>query len=430
MSPALWTLIGVFVGAAILRVPIAFSMLTAGVAYMAVSGSDVGQVAEQALNGLYSNFVLIAIPMFVFAANVMNAGTISDRLWSFSNAVVGRFRGGLGQVSVLIGLLFASMTGSAIADAAGPGLVTYRAMRKVGGYKPGFAISITAASATMAPVVPPSIPMILYAVIANVSVGAMFLAGIVPGLMMAASLMLVIAVMARVRNLPVVGEAVGFSEVFRLFRRAFLPMLMPVIILAGIYSGAFTPTEAAVVAGLYAIMLSVFVYRAFGWRELAAIALESARSTGMIGLMIASAFLINYAVTAEQVGEWFAGFTDNAGLSALGLFLAINLALLVAGCFLDTGTLMLVIVPLLLPAVHAHGIDPVHFGVVIVVNLMVGMITPPYGLLLFVLSGLSKVPLGEVFREIWPFVGALVVVLLLLVFFPVLVVGLPQYFGY
>ena len=429
MSPALWTLISVFVGAAVLRVPIAFSMLAAGVAYLAVNGSDVGQVAEQALNGLYSNFVLIAIPMFVFAANVMNAGTISDRLWSFSNAVVGRFRGGLGQVSVLIGLLFASMTGSAIADAAGPGLVTYRAMTKVGGYKPGFAISITAASATIAPVVPPSIPMILYAVIANVSVGAMFLAGIVPGLMMAASLMLVIAVMARVRNLPV-GEAVGFGEAFRLFRRAFLPMLMPVIILVGIYSGAFTPTEAAVVAGLYAIVLSVFVYRAFGWRELAAIALESARSTGMIGLMIAGAFLINYAVTAEQVGEWFAALTDGAGFSALELFLVINLALLVAGCFLDTGTLMLVIVPLLLPAVHAHGIDPVHFGVVIVVNLMVGMITPPYGLLLFVLSGLSKAPLGEMFREIWPFVGALVVVLLLLVFFPVLVVGLPHYFGY
>lgn len=429
MSPALLTLIGVFVGAAILRVPIAFSMISASVAYLVVKGSDVGQIAEQAMNGLYSNFVLIAIPMFVFAANVMNAGTISDRLWSFSNALVGRFRGGLGQVSVLIGLLFASMTGSAIADAAGPGLVTYRAMTKVGSYKPGFAISVTAAAATIAPVVPPSIPMILYAVIANVSVGAMFLAGIVPGLMMAASLMLMIAVMARIRNLPV-GAPVGFAETLRLFRRALLPMLMPVIILAGIYSGAFTPTEAAVVAGFYAIVLSVFVYRAFGWRELAAITLESARSTGMIGLMIAGAFLINYAVTAEQIGEWFAVITESAGFSALGLFLAINLALLVAGCFLDTGTLMLVIVPLLLPAVHAHGIDPVHFGVVIVVNLMIGMITPPYGLLLFVLSGLGKVPLGEIFREILPFIGALMGVLLLLVLFPVLVVGLPQYFGY
>lgn len=428
MSAALLTLIGVFVGAALLRVPIAFSMLASGVAYLAVSGRDVGQVAEQALNGLYSNFVLIAIPMFVFAANVMNAGTISDRLWAFSNAVVGRFRGGLGQVSVLIGLLFASMTGSAIADAAGPGLVTFRAMTKVGGYKRGLAISITAASATIAPVVPPSIPMILYAVIANVSVGAMFLAGIVPGLMMAASLMLVIAVLARVRSLPV-GMPVGFVEAFRLFRRALLPMLMPVIILAGIYSGVFTPTEAAVVAGLYAIVLSVFVYRAFGWRELAAITLESARATGLIGLMIAGAFLINYAVTAEQIGQWFAALTEHAGFSALGFFLMINIALLAAGCVLDTGTLMLVIVPLLLPAVHSQGIDPVHFGVVIVVNLMIGMITPPYGLLLFVLSGLTKVPLGEVFREIWPFVGALVAVLLLLVFFPVLVIGLPNYFG-
>jgi tripartite ATP-independent transporter DctM subunit len=428
MSTALLLLIATFVIAALFRFPLGFGMLAAGIVYLFASGQDVGLAAEQIMTNLNENFVLLAVPLFIFAANVMNAGTISERLWSLCNAFVGRFRGGLAQVNVLVSVVFASMSGSAVADAAGPGLVTIRMMTRVGGYPPGFATAITAAAATIAPIIPPSIPMVLYALIANVSIGALFLGGIVPGLLMAAALMCAVALIARARSFPV-GERTPRSAYARLFKRAALPLMMPVILLGGIYSGAFTPTEAAAVAGAYALVLSSIVYRAFGLRELFSIVLESARATASVGIMIAGAFIINYAVTTEQLAVGLSAWLDGQSLTPITFLLLVNALILVLGCFLDTATLLLVVVPVLLPTCKALGVDLVHFGVLMTINLMIGMITPPYGLLLFVLSALTDVPLAATIREIWPFVLALTIVLLLVSLVPGLVLWLPHYFG-
>ncbi|MCB2030576.1 MAG: TRAP transporter large permease subunit, partial [Rhodoferax sp.] len=250
MSLAFAILLAVFVVGSLLRVPLAISMLSAGMAYLFASGQDVGLAADQVMNSMYGSYVMLAIPMFILAANVMNAGTISERLWSAADVAVGRMRGGLGQVTVLVSTVFSSMSGSAITDAAGPGMVAIKMMRSVGGYKPGYAVAITAAAATIAPIIPPSIPMVLYALLTGTSVSAMFLGGVVPGLMMALSLMLTIAVLARREGLPK-GNSLSGAKAWTAIRRGLLPMTLPVVLLGGIWSGVFTPTEAAAVAAFY-----------------------------------------------------------------------------------------------------------------------------------------------------------------------------------
>lgn len=427
MSAAFLSLIAVFVGAALLRLPIAFAMIAAGFTYVLVKGQDVGLVAEQIMNTMYGSYVLLSVPMFILAANVMNAGTISERLWGAANAVLGRMRGGLGQVTVMVSVIFSSMSGSAVADAAGPGMVAIRMMRDVGRYQAGCAAAITAAAATIAPIIPPSIPMILYALTANTSVAALFLGGVGPGLLMAFSLMVVIALLARRRNLPVADSTVSFG---RAIAQGLIPMTLPVVLLGGIWSGAFTPTEAAAVAALYAMLLSGLVYRALSLRGLAAVFAESMRGSTAVMLLIAGAFIINYAVTAEQLDAALAQWIGGMRLSQIEFLLLVNVVFLLLGCFLDTGTLLLVFVPILLPTIKLLGIDPVHFGVMIIVNIMVGLITPPFGMLLFVLSGLANINIRDIVRDIWPFVFALIAALLLISLVPDIVLWLPRSLGY
>lgn len=415
-----------FVALTLARVPIAFALLVASLAYLFAANRDLGLAADQIMNTMMGNGVLLAIPMFLLAANLMNSGSISDRLFAACHAVVGRIRGGLAQVDVLVSVAFASMSGSAVADAAGPGLVTIRAMEKAG-YPRGFAAAIVAASAVLGPVIPPSIPMVLYALIANASVAALFLGGVIPGLLMAAVMMAVVALTARRRGFPVTDSP---HDRARIFARAALPFGMPVVLLGGIYGGFFTPTEASAVAALYALLLAGVVYRELTLASLLACFVETARQTAVILLMIAGAFAVNYAVTSEQLDKALAAWIAGLGLSPLGFLVTINLVFLVLGCFIDATTMLLVLVPVLLPTVAALGIDPVYFGVVIVINVTVGLVTPPYGLLLFVLSALTKIPLGEIVRECWALIGSLVGVLALLVAFPGLVTGLPRMLGY
>lgn len=427
MSGALIALIAVFVFGSLLRLPIALAMIASGFAYVLVKGQDVGLVAEQIMNTMYGSYVLLSVPMFILAANVMNAGTISERLWNAANSVVGRMRGGLAQVTVVVSVIFSSMSGSAVADAAGPGMVAIRMMRDVGRYSPGFATAITAAAATIAPIIPPSIPMILYALNANVSVGALFLGGIIPGLLMAVMLMVTIALLARRRNLPVASQ----DEPIRLaLLRGLIPLTLPIVLLGGIWTGIFTPTEAAAVAALYAILLSVVVYRSFGIKTAIAVFAESMRGSTAVMLLIAGAFIINYAVTSEQLDSTLAQWIGGMKLSQLEFLLLINLVFLLLGCLLDTGTLLLVFVPILMPTVKLLNIDPVHFGVMIIVNIMIGLITPPFGMLLFVLSGLAGTKIREIVAEIWPFVVALVAALLAVTLIPETVLWLPKMFGY
>ncbi len=428
MSAAFLALVAVFVAATLVRIPIAIAMLLGALAYLLAAGRDIGLAADQIMNSLAGAYVLVAIPLFMLAANLMNAGSMSDRLFAACHLLVGRVRGGLAQIDVLVSVLFASMSGSAIADAAGPGLVTIRAMDKAG-YPRGFAAAIVAASAVLGPVIPPSIPMILYALMANVSVAALFLGGVLPGLLLAAALMIAVAVIAVGRDFPAEPPPPA-AERPRILKRAILALGMPVVLLGGIYSGAFTPTEAAAVAALYALLLAGLFYRELGWGKTVEAFSATARQTAVIIVMICGAFAVNYAVTAEQLDKALAAWIGGLGLSPLAFLVVVNFVFLVLGCFIDATTMLLVLVPVLLPTVAALQIDPVYFGVVIVFNITIGLVTPPYGLLLFVLSALAKIPLREIVRESWGLIGATLAALALVVAFPGLTLWLPRVLGY
>ena len=408
----------------VLRVPIGLAMIGSGITYLGLSGQDLGLAAEQILNGLYNSYVLLAVPLFILAANLMNAGTISERIFEFCGLLVGRMRGGLAQIDILVSVIFSGMSGSALADAAGPGLITIRQMLAKPGYPPGFAGAVVVASATIGPIIPPSIPMVIYALISGASVGALFLAGVIPGLLMAVALMVAVQIIAVRRDLPREAPAPR-STWLRLARRALLPLSLPVVLLTGIYSGAFTPTEAAAVAALHALVLAGPVYRALDLRGLYGVLLESARSSAVITLVIAGAFLMNFVFTAEGIPRLLAGWIEQQHLGQTGFMLLINLAFLILGCFLDTTVMLLVFVPMLLPTVNALGIDLVYFGVVVIVNMMIGLVTPPFGMLLFVTHALTGVPIRAMVREGWPFLLALLGVLLLITLWPAVTLWLP-----
>lgn len=429
MSSEFLACLAVLFGLAAIGAPIALSMIVAAVTYLALSGQDIALAAEQMMQGLYTSFILLAVPLFIVAANIMNAGTISDRLLNFCVALVGRFRGGLGHVNVLASLIFSGMSGSAIADAAGVGKIIIQMMTKNGRYTLGFASAITAASATIGPIIPPSIPMVMYALVADTSVGYLFLGGILPGLLMGLMLMGMIVVIARRRNFAV-ETPTPLREMPGLTFRAFPALMLPVILLFGIYGGATTPTEAAAVAATYALLLAAFVYRAVSWRGLYGIMSESAKSSAAVGLVIGGALIFNYIVASENIPNSISALLKATDLSPVAFLLIVNLLLLVLGCVLDAATILLVIVPLFLPSCRALGIDLVHFGVVVVVNTMIGLITPPYGILLFVINATTGAPLRDMIREIWPFLFALIGALLIITLVPDLVLWLPRLLGY
>jgi len=429
VSTALVTLLGVMLVGLLLRMPIGFSMLASGVAYLLVKGQDLGLVAEQVCNGLYNNYVLLAVPLFVFAANLMNAGTVSERIFDFCRILVGRMRGGLAQVDILVSVVFSGMSGSAIADAAGPGLVTIRQMLKKPEYTPGFAGAIVVASATLGPIIPPSIPMVIYALVSGASVGALFLGGVVPGLSMALLMMGVVHVIASRRNMPR-EDPIPLREWPAIVYRGALPLSMPVVLLGGIYSGAFTPTEAAAVAALHALLLAGVVYRALTWRALGGVVLESTRSSAVITLILAGSFILNYAFTSEGVPQAMAQWVAGMQLTQLQFLLLVNVLFLALGCFLDVSVLLLVFVPMLLPAAKLLGVDLVHFGVLVVLNMMIGLIHPPFGMLLFVTKALTGIAIGDMMREGWPFLLMLLALLLAITVFPQIVLWLPHTMGY
>lgn len=429
MSPALWALASVVVVGMLLRMPIGFSMLMSGVAYLLVKGQDVGLVAEQVGNGLYNSYVLLAVPLFVFAANIMNAGTVSERIFDFCRILVGRMRGGLAQVDILVSVIFSGMSGSAIADAAGPGLVTIRQMLKKPEYSRGFAGAVVVASATLGPIIPPSIPMVIYALVSGASVGALFLGGVMPGVCMTIIMMAVVAWIARKRNMPR-EEPIPLKDWPGIVFRGALPLSMPIVLLGGIYSGAFTPTEAAAVAALHALILAAFVFRALNWRSFWGVVLESTRASAVITIILAGSFMLNYAFTAEGVPQAMAAWVDSLQLSRLQFLFMVNALFLVLGCFLDVSVLLLVFVPMLLPAAKMLGVDLVHFGVLVVLNMMIGLIHPPFGMLLFVIKALTGIPIGEMMKEGWPFLLLLIGLLVAITVFPQIVLWLPQTMGY
>ena len=349
MNTGIYVLIAVLVAGMLLRSPIGLSMLVSGIAYLLVKRQDLGLVAEQVCNGMYNSYVLLAVPLFIFAANLMNAGTVSDRLFDFCRILVGRMRGGMAQVDILVSVIFSGMSGSAIADAAGPGLVTIREMLKRPEYSRGFAGAVVVASATLGPIIPPSIPMVIYALVSGASVGALFLGGVLPGALMAMLMMVVVQVIAVKRNMPR-EEKVPMHEWPKILFRGALPLSLPIVLLGGIYSGVFTPTEAAAVAALHALILAAVVYRALTWRTFWGVVMESTRGSAVVTLILAGSFVLNYAFTAEGIPQAMALWVENRHFSQINFLLLVNLMFLVLGCFLDVSVLLLVFVPMLLPA--------------------------------------------------------------------------------
>jgi TRAP-type transport system large permease protein len=409
--------------------PIAFTIILSAIVFLSIGGQDIALAGEQILQGLYSSFILLAVPLFIVAANIMNAGTISERLLNFCVATVGRFRGGLGHVNVVASLIFSGMSGSAVADAAGIGKIVIEMMTRGGRYPAGYAAAITAASATIGPIIPPSIPMVLYALVSNTSIGYLFLGGIVPGLVIGAMLMAMNYVVATRRGFAM-EEPVPFRELPRHTANAFPALLMPAILLYGIYGGVTTPTEAAAVAAAYALLLAALFYRALSIAGLYRILVESARTSAAVGLVIGGALILNYIVASENIPNLLAGKLNSLDIDPLTFLLAVNLLILLLGCILDATTLILVIVPIFIPAARELGIDLIHFGVVVVINCMIGLITPPYGILLFVINAVTNISLGEIISEIWAFLAVLIAALLLLILVPDIVLWVPRIFDY
>ena len=423
-----WCIIALFALAGV-GAPVALSMIASSIIYLLVKGQDVGLAAEQMVQGLYDSFLLLAIPLFIVAANIMNAGTISERLLQFCLALVGRFRGGLGHVNVVANMIFAGMSGSAVADAVGLGKIIIDMMRKENRYSAGYAAAITAAASTIGPIIPPSIPMVMYALISDTSIGYLFLGGFIPGVMMGIALMLLNARQARVENVPL-EEPVPRSELPRLTVRAFPALMMPVILLFGIYGGAVTPTEAAAIAAFYALLVAAFLYRAIDLRTMRGVLLESGRATASVGLVIGASLIFNYIVASENIPARMQALLQGMSMTPLAFLLGVNALFLILGCLLDATTIILVVIPLFIPTVKALGIDMVHFGVTAVVNCMIGLITPPYGVLLFVINAITGIPLKTIIAAIWPYIGVLVAALLIMLLIPDTVLLLPKLLGY
>jgi tripartite ATP-independent transporter DctM subunit len=414
---------------ALLGQSVGIAMLVGTIAYLFLKGKDVSLAGETILQGLFGSYTLLAIPLFILAADIMNIGSLADRLLDFSRALVGRFKGGLGHVNVVSSVIFSGMSGSAVADAVGMGRIIINLMTRDSKYTAAYAAAITAASATIGPIIPPSIPMVLYALVSDTSIGYLFAAGVLPGLLMALVLSVMNALIAHSRGFAT-DEAVPMRQLPRITGKAMPALMLPVILLGGIYGGVMTPTEAAATAAAYALAVSSLLYRAVGWRDLRATLISSSRSTASVGVLVAGAIAFNYVITRENIPNTLSAFVLQFELTQAQFLVAINLLFLLLGCFLEAGAVLLIVVPIFIPTAQALGVDLVHFGIVTVVNGMIGLITPPYGLLLFIVANITQQPLAKIVRELVPFIVALLVALGTITFWPDFVLWLPRLLGY
>ncbi len=421
--------VAAIVALSLLGVPIGQAMIGGSILYLYLKGMDMGSAAEQLLNTTYSSYLLLAIPLFILAASFMSSGSVLDRLLRWCNALVGRFPGGLAQVNVLQSLVFASMSGSALADAAGSGKLMQAMMTRDGRYTPAFAAALTAVTAVIGPILPPSIPLVLYALVSGTSIGYLFLAGVLPGLLLTAVQMALVHYQAKKYKFPV-EDPVPLRELPRMTREALPALMMPVLLLGCLYSGITTPTEAAGVAAAYALVIAGFYYRSLSVRDVYESLQQSARTSISIGILIAGATVFNFVITSENIPATLSTMMSGLDLSPFTFLLLANILLLVLGAFLEGSTIILVILPVLLPTAVALGVDPVHFGVVAVLNIMIGLVTPPYGLLLFMMTKIANVALWELVRATLPFLGVMLIALAITTFWPDFVLWLPRMAGY
>lgn len=404
--------------------PVAFAMVvSAGAALLSLGNVPLMVLPQRIVTGADS-FPLMAIPLFLLAGNLMIGGGLTDKLSRFATAMVGHFRGGLAQVNVVNSMVMGGMSGSAIADAVSDCKILVPVMVK-SGYSARFAAALSGATAVIAPIIPPSIPFIIYGSIAGVSIGQLFLAGAIPGILMGVYLMVAVNVIARRRNFPR-GERPTLRGIVHALRVSGPPLMLPVIILGGILAGVFTPTEAGAVAVVYALVLSMVFYRSLGAADIPKILLETGVQAGVIMLVIAAASPFSWLLAREQVGQAVVQLLAHIGDNKILFLLVLNVVLLVLGMFLDATAILIIVVPVLVPVFAALGLDPVHMGVMVVMNLMIGMVTPPFGLVMYVVCDILKVTITDFTRELWPFLLALVAILLTITYVPELVLFLPK----
>ena len=403
--------------------PLFASMGLAAFAFVAIGGlspSIVPQKMAQAMN----SFPIVAAPLFILMGNLLSAAKITDRIVSFATAVIGPIRGGYAHASILSSMIFAGMVGSAVADAAGTGGVEIRAMRKAG-YRPETAAAITAAAATIGPIIPPSLPMVIFGVTADVSIGRLFMAGVIPGVLMGLSLMVMVALIAKREGFPS-QPSVGLSGLIKALRESFWALLTPVILLGGMFSGYFTPTEAAAVACLYALFLGFVVYRTLAWKALPGLLVDTAETSGLVLVLVMAAGALGWCMSISRVPQTLAPAIVNAIQHPLVFLLVCNLILLAVGCFMETLAALLILIPILVPAAHSFGIDPVQFGLIMIFNLILGTIHPPIGVVLFVTARIANISYESMSRAILPWLVPLLVVLVAITVWPPLTTWLPH----
>jgi tripartite ATP-independent transporter DctM subunit len=414
----------------LLGYPYGFAMIVSSILYLIIGRVDITNVVDVMVIAFENNFVLLAVPLFIFSAKVFNASKLTDRLFNFASALVGKARGGLAHVNIVNSMIFAGMSGSELADVAGPGVMEVYAMEKAGFDRP-FACAVSAASATLGPIIPPSIPMVIYAMLTGTSVGYLFLGGLLPGIVLAGCLMLWTAIISIKRKYPV-GRWYSLREFLKIFLNSSLALLAPVILLGGIYTGVFTPTEAAAIVCVYALLLALLVYRTVGLKMLYKILVESVVAAGFTSFTIGGAFMFGYVLAREQIPALVArtfiglGITSTPALTML----SINVLFLILGCFVDVSASLLIVVPIVMPLIKAAGIDFVHFGVVVTLNLMIGLSTPPYGEAAFIISRVTNTPLGAVFRDLIRYILFMILALFTIGAFPDIVLLIPRLAGY
>lgn len=416
---------GSLVGLILMGVPIAVAMgLTAAGTFVFLDEAFILPMMAQRMYSATTGFTLLAIPFFILAGNLMNQGGITHRVFNFATALVGHFRGGLGHVNVVSSMIFSGMSGAAVADAAGLGLVEMKAMTKAG-YDRDFSAAVTAASSTIGPVVPPSIPFVIYGSITGESVGRLFLAGCIPGVLMALAMMVAVYFVSKRRNYPY-GQRATVRQLLITFKDSFLAICMPLIIIGGILGGFFTPTEAAVVASLYALILGMFVYREIGFKDLPEILWETVMQSVKVLFIIAAAGFLGWLLIHQHIPEQvITGLTTITGIKWI-IILIIIAILLVLGCFLEGIAVLVITIPVFMPLIAKFGIDPIQFGVIMILCSMLGLLTPPVGMSLYAVASISDLSVGRLSRALWPYLLGIFIVLLIIAYVPAVSLVLPD----
>ena len=408
----------------LLGVPVAVALGLASLVFVMISGQVPELVVLHRMVAGVDSFPMLAVPFFILAGNLMNSAGVTFRIFEFAKALVGWLRGGLGHVNVGASVIFAGMSGAAVADAGGLGSIELKAMRDAG-YDSDFAVGITAASSTIGPIIPPSLPMVIYGVLASASIGKLFAAGLVPGLLMAIALMVMIAFIAKRRGYPVDAEF-NLRNLFLRFKGAFLSLMTPVIVVGGIVTGVLTPTEAAIAAAAYALFLGLVIYRTLNLKRLVWVSMKSIETTAVVLFVVASASIFAWLLTSNGVADSLAELIKGITESRFGFTIIVILILLAVGCFMETIAAMTVLVPVLLPTAIEFGYDPTHFGVLMVLTLMISLLTPPVGMVLYVLSSISGLSFERCVTATMPFMVPLLIVLFIVAFFPQVTLWLPN----